>query len=195
MPTPTVEGFSLSHAAILDGATGLDHEFGDIYGIRSGSLELDSDSYDNTGDDTILSTWYWANKVTVTIQGGYIPFNTLGLISGSTVTSTGTGAAQTFELPLWEEESMTTAPRPMRLRIPSKDSDGNVRRLDFILYKVQFQPFSFDGPSYKEGLLLNYTGSALFSSTDEKGNPVLDSRTGEPTKAIGRLVSSGVASV
>lgn len=189
MASPIVEGFSLSHAAILDGSTGLEEEFGDIYGIRSGSLELDQDSYDNTGDDTILSTWYWANKVNVTVQGGYIPFRTLALLSGSVVTSSGSGASETFSLPLWEENSINTQPRPMLIRVPSKDKDGLVRVLDFILFKVQFQPFSFDGPSYKEGLLLNYNGSALFSDTDEAGNPVLDSRTGQPTKAVGRLVS------
>lgn len=189
MASPIVEGFSLSHAAILDGSTGLEEEFGDIYGIRSGSLELDQDSYDNTGDDAILSTWYWANKVNVTVQGGYIPFRTLALLSGSVVTSSGSGATETFSLPLWEENTMNTEPRPMLIRVPSKDRDGLVRVLDFILFKVQFQPFSFDGPSYKEGLLLNYNGSALFSDTDEKGDPVLDSRTGEPTKAVGRLLS------
>lgn len=189
MGNPTVEGFSLSHAAILDGSTGLEEEFGDIYGIRSGSMELDQDSYDNTGDDTILSTWYWANKVNLTIQGGYIPFQTLALLSGSEVTSSGSGASETFALPLWEENTMNSQPRPMLIRVPSKDKDGMTRVLDFILFKVQFQPFSFDGPSYKEGLLLNYNGSALFSDTDEKGNPVLDSRTNQPTKAVGRLLS------
>ena len=194
MAHTTSEGFSLSHAAILDGKTGLEEEFGDIYGIRSGSLELDSDQYDNTGDDAVLSTWYWANKVNVTIQSGYIPFKTLELISGSAVTTTGTagvGAAdkQEHSIPLWEENSMNTTPRPMLLRVPSKDKDGLQRFLDFILFKVQFQPFSFDGPAYKEGLLLNYNGSALMSDVDEKGQPVVDSRTGEPTKAIGRLLS------
>ncbi len=189
MVSPIVEGFSLSHAAILNGSTGVEETFGDIYGIRSGSLELDQDSYDNTGDDTILSTWYWANKVNVTIQGGYIPFETLSLISGSKITSSGSGAAQTFSLPLWEERTLNTQPRPMLIRVPSKDRDGEVRLLDFILFKVQFQPFSFDGPSYKQGLLLNYNGSALFSDTDEKGQPVVDSVTGDPTKAIGRLLS------
>lgn len=189
MANPTLEGFSLSHAAILDGSTGLEEEFGDIYGIRSGSMELDQDSYDNTGDDTILSTWYWANKVNLTIQGGYIPFKTLALISGSVITSSGTGTDETFSLPLWEENTMNSQPRPMLIRVPSKDRDGATRVLDFILFKVQFQPFSFDGPSYKEGLLLNYNGSALFSDTDEKGDAVLDSRTGQPTKAVGRLLS------
>ena len=193
MANPTLEGFSLSHAAILDGSTGLEEEFGDIYGIRSGSMELDQDSYDNTGDDTILSTWYWANKVNLTIQGGYIPFKTLALISGSVITSSGSGADETFSLPLWEENTMNSQPRPMLIRVPSKDRDGATRVLDFILFKVQFQPFSFDGPSYKEGLLLNYNGSALFSDTDEAGNPVLDSRTGAPTKAVGRLLSRPLA--
>ncbi len=190
MANSTAEGFSLSHAAILDGTTGLDALDGDIYGIRSGSLELDQDSYDNTGDDAILSTWYWANKVNVTVQSGYIPFGTIALLTGSKITSSGSGASQTFGLPLWEQRQMNTVPRPMLIRVPSKDKDGAIRRLDFILYKVQFQPMSFDGPSYKEGLLLNYNGSALFSSTDEKGQPVLDSQTGLPTTAIGRLLSA-----
>lgn len=189
MANPTVEGFSLSHAAILNGDTGIEEEFGDIYGINSGSMELDQDSFDNTGDDTILSTWYWANKVNLTIQAGYIPFETISLITGSVVKSSGTGAGQRFEIPLWEENAMNTQPRPMLVRVPSKDKLGAVRVLDFILFKVQFQPISFDGPAYKEGLKVNYNGSALFSDTDEKGHPVLDSRTGQPTKAVGRLIS------
>ena len=188
----TVEGFSLSHAAILNGTTGVEEAFGDIYGIRSGSLELDQDSYDNTGDDTILSTWNWANKVNVTIQAGYVPFDTIALISGGKVKSSGTGERMSYEMNLWEENTMNTAPRPMLIRVPSRDHKGTVRTLDFILYKVQFQPFSFDGPSYKEGLLLNYNGSALLSAFDEKGQPVLDSNTGQPTRAYGRLVSRAV---
>lgn len=186
----TVEAFSISHAAILDGSTGIEEAVGgDIFGVRSGSLELDSDSYDNTGDDAILSTWYWANKVNVTVQGGYIPFETLSLISGSVITSSGSGANESFRLPLWEENTMNTAPRPMLVRCPSKTKEGEVRLLDFVLYKVQFQPFSFDGPSYKEGLLLNYNGSALFSDVDETGAQVLDSRTNQPTKRVGHLLS------
>lgn len=192
MATKNIEGFSISHAAILDGTTGLEETFGDLYGIRSGSLELDQDSYDNTGDDAILSTWNWANKVNVTIQSGYIPFATFQLITGSLVTSSGSGASEILSAPLWEQRQMNTQPRPMLVRVPSKDSAGVVRNLDFILYKVQFQPFSFDGPSYKEGLLVNYNGSALFSDTDHTGAPVLDSVTGQPTTAIGRLISRGV---
>lgn len=189
MATPIVEGFSLSHAAILDGTTGAEAVNGDIYGIRSGSIELDTDSYDNTGDDAVLSTWYWFNKATLTVQSGYVPFNTIALLSGSKVTSSGAAPGDVYSLPLWEERQQNTQSRPVLIRVPSKDKDGIVRTLDFVLYKVQFQPISFDGPNYKDGLLLNYTGTALMSDKDEKGNPVVDSVTGQPTKAIGRLIS------
>ena len=189
MATPIVEGFSLSHAAILDGTTGADAVDGDIYGIRSGSIELDTDSYDNTGDDAVLSTWYWFNKATLTIQSGYVPFRTIALLTGSKATSSGTAPNDYYTLPLWEDRQQNTSPKPVLIRVPSKDQNGVLRTLDFILYKVQFQPISFDGPTYKDGLLLNYTGTALMSSTDEKGAPVLDSQTGLATRAIGRLVS------
>lgn len=189
MASPIVEGFSLSHAAILDGTTGAEAVNGDIYGIRSGSIELDTDSYDNTGDDAVLSTWYWFNKATLTVQSGYVPFNTIALISGSKVTSSGGAPNDYYTLPLWEDRQQNTAPRPVLIRVPSKDKDGVLRTLDFVLFKVQFQPISFDGPTYKDGLLLNYTGTALMSDKDEKGNAVVDSQTGQPSRAIGRLVS------
>jgi hypothetical protein len=189
MASPIVEGFSLSHAAILDGTTGAEAVNGDIYGIRSGSIELDTDSYDNTGDDAVLSTWYWFNKATLTIQSGYVPFNTIALLSGSKVTSSGSAPNDFYTLPLWEDRQQNSASRPVLIRVPSKDKDGVLRTLDFVLYKVQFQPISFDGPTYKDGLLLNYTGTALMSDKTETGAPVLDSQSGLPTRAIGRLVS------
>lgn len=192
MATPIVEGFSLSHAAILDGTTGAEEVDGDIYGIRSGSIELDTDSYDNTGDDAVLSTWYWFNKATLTIQSGYIPFKTIALLTGSDVASTTSGSGsnnQVYSMPLWEDRQQNVQPRPVLIRVPSKDKDGVLRTLDFVLYKVQFQPISFDGPTYKDGLLVNYTGTALMSDKDETGADVLDSVTGAKTRAIGRLVS------
>lgn len=175
------EGFSVSHAAILDGETGA--ETADIYGIREGSVELDTDSFDNTGDDAILSTWNWFNFATVSITSGYIPFDVISLLTGVAHTSSGSGAATSYEMPLWSEKSLNTVPRPVLIRVPSKDADGAARNLDFVLYKVQFEPISFDGPSYKDGLVLNYSGKALMSDKDEKGTE-LDSR------AIGRLINS-----
>lgn len=175
------EGFSVSHAAILDGTTGA--ETADIYGIREGSVELDSDSFDNTGDDTILSTWNWFNFATVSISSGYIPFSVISLLTGVAFTSSGTGEATKYEMPLWSEKSLNTAPRPVLIRVPSKDAEGKARNMDFILYKVQFEPISFDGPSYKDGLVLNYAGKALMSDKDEKGAALTD-------RAVGRLVNS-----
>jgi hypothetical protein len=183
------EGFSVSHAAILDGTTGAEAVDGDIYGVRSASLELDTDSYDNTGDDGVLSTWYWFNKATLTVQGGYVPFATVALLSGTKMTSSGGAGQEYYSIPLWEQRMLNVQPRPVLVRVPAKDKDGVLRTLDFVLFKVQFQPFSFDGPTYKSGLLLNYTGTALLSDKTEAGAAYLDSVTGQPSKAIGRLVS------
>jgi hypothetical protein len=182
MATPIVEGFSISHAAILDGTTGADYVDGDIYGIRQGSLEIDSDSYDNTGDDSVLSSWFWFNYANVTVQSGYVPFKTIAYLAGSTVTSSGTAPGDYYSLPLWNETMLNTAPKPMLIRVPSKDKDGIVRTLDFVLYKVNFQPFGFDGPSYKDGLLLNYSGRAVMSDKNERGQALSE-------RAIGRLIS------
>ena len=57
-----------------------------------------------------------------------------------------------------------------------------LRNLDFVLYRVNFGPISFDGPSYKSGLLLNYTGRAVMSDKDETGAPLA-------RKSIGRLIN------
>lgn len=182
MTSTTVEGFSLTHAAILDGATGAEEAAGDIYGVRTGTIAVDTGNYDNTGDDAVLSSWFWFNFATLTVQAGYIPFDTIALLSGSTITSSGTGANDYYTLPLYEETSLNQPPRPVLVRVPAKDKDGVSRTIDFVLYRVQFGPFSFDGPSYKNGLLLNYTGRAVMSSKDEKGSALT-------TRSIGRIIN------
>lgn len=180
--TTTVEGFSISHAAILDGSTGIDATGGDIYGVRQGSLSVDTGSFDNTGDDNILSTWSWFNFGTLSITGGYVPFSTIALLAGSTITSSGAAGSEYYGLPLWNSTSLNQTAKPVLLRVPSKDSAGAVRNLDLVLYKVQFDPISFDGPTYKDGLVLNYGGKALMSTLDEKGATLT-------TSAIGKIVS------
>jgi len=180
MASPIVEGFSVSHAAILNGSTGA--EVADIYGVREGSLAVDTGNFDNTGDDTVLSTWAWFNFATVTITSGYVPFDVVSLLSGATITSSGTAPNDYYNLPLWNEESLNTPVRPVLIRVPSKDSLGTPRSLDFIIYRVQFAPITFNGPTYKDGLVLNYSGKALMASVDEKGSAL-------PERAIGRLVS------
>lgn len=174
-----VEGFSVSHAAILDGSTGA--EAADIYGVREASLDVDTDSYDNTGDDTVLSTWSWFNYATLSVQSGYVPFALISTLTGAAVTSSGTGSNAYYNMPLWNEAALNQPVRPVLIRIPAKTSGGTPRVLDIILYKVQFAPITFDGPSYKNGLLLNYSGKALMADTDEAGAPLTE-------RAVGRLL-------
>lgn len=182
MASTTVEAFSISHAAILDGTTGLDAADGDIYGVRSGTIAADIGNYDNTGDDSILSSWYWLNYATVTIEGGYLPLSMMALLAGTTVDTTGVAPNDTNSMELWGEDVANQPSRPLRLHMPSKDKDGVVRTMDIVLYKVQFAPFNFTGPAYKSGLLVNYTGRALLSDKDEKGDPLAK-------RAVGRLIN------
>jgi hypothetical protein len=180
MASPIVEAFSISHAAILNGS--VNAELASIYGVREGSVEIDSDSYSNTGDDTILSVWNWFNLATVSITSGFIPFDALSTITGATITSSGTAPNDYWNLPLWNSSSLNQPTRSVLLRCPSKTSVGVVRNLDFVLYKVQFGPISFDGPSYKNGLSISYSGQALMSTVDETGTALAQA-------AVGRLVS------
>ena len=180
--TTTVEGFSISHAAILDGETGLEETFGDIYGINSGSLDLQVGSYNNEGDNGILSIWDWVEFANVQVQSGYISFRLIALLTGSTLSSSGTGDNVRYDIPLWQEDSFNVANKPMRIRVPSKDSNSNLRLIDIILYSVKFSPISFNGPAYKDGLKVNYSGKALLSSTNEFGQTLAK-------KAVGRIIS------
>lgn len=189
MASPVVEAFSLSHVAILNPLTGLDDlgEDGDIYTVNSATIELDSDSFDNVGDDLIRSTWNWGNRGNLSVQAGYISFRNISYIFGLPITSSGSGTTQTFSMLAWERRSMNPRPVPVLIRMPSKDKDGVQRNLDIILFKVQFGPITFDGPAYKDGLKINYTAQALYSDKDEKGNAIIVN--GVATEAIGRIFS------
>src|SRR5207253_9865739 len=132
-------------------------------------------------DDAVLSTWFCFTFATVTVQAGSVPFATIALLAGATIANSGASPNDYYSLPLWEETALNQPPRPMLIRVPAKDKDGVTRTLDFILYRVQFGPFNFDGPTYKAGLLLNYTGRAVMSDKDEKG-------TALAKKTIGRLL-------
>lgn len=180
--TTIVEGFSISHAAILDPATGLEETFGDVYGINSGSLDLTLSSFSNVGDDGVMSIWDWVEFATVSVQAGYVSFKLIELLTGVSMTSSGVGDAVQYSMELWEETSFNIAEKPMLIRVPSRDSESNVRNLEIILYKVKFKPIVFAGIAYKEGLKINYDGVALLSDTDHEGNSLTN-------KAVGRLIS------
>lgn len=191
MVSPIVEGFSLSHAQVLDGTQSFLQalasavaEKDDIYGVSDASLEPDTGDWDNEGDDAILSTWSWFNFADISVEAGYMSFPLIANLTGQTVSSSGTGNSQVFGVDLWGEDSMNTPPRPMIVRMPSKDKDGVVRSLAIGLYRVQFKPITFSGPTYKDGLKINYNGRALTSAVDEKGVPFPDGK-----KRPGRLLS------
>ena len=299
-----VEGFSVSHAAILDGVSPAfagDNDDAqslelatDLYGVKEASLEADISDFDNEGDDSVLSTWYWLNYANVSVTMGYVPFDAISAITGETITSTaddvgpnlvsvarngsstselvltfseklatatsaailealtfaggaskqtasgatiagsrvtiaglagvsdtttvayaggsakplkdtspGANAVADFtaktvgfrasprstdsdvhQINIWTESALNQPTRPLLLQLPAKDSDGVPRRLYIVLYRVQFAPLSFQGPSYKEGLMVDYSGKALISTKDETG-------TNLPAgvRAIGKLVS------
>ncbi len=177
------EGFSLSHAAILSGSTGA--EAASVYGVRNGTISTDQGNFENTGDDIVLSEHFWINFANVTIEEGFVPFSTIALITGTSVTSSGAAPSDYYAIPLWTLSSMNQVTQPLAIRVPSKDAGGNIRTLDFVLYRVQFQPFNFTGPSYKTGLSCSIAGRALFSTVNEVGLALPASYP----QSIGRLIS------
>jgi hypothetical protein len=203
MATQYYEGFSLSHAAILDGVNGAEGQT--IYGVRNGTISTDNGNFENTGDNVVLSEWFWINFANLTIESGFIPFPTLADITGLTVgttsgvSSSGSAPNDYYAIPLWTLNSMNTVTKPVGIRVPSKDNAGNIRTLDFVLYKCQFQPFNFTGPSYKNGLTTTIAARALFSTVNEVGLalPVsyggpgyVPGTTTAAGMSIGRLINS-----
>lgn len=180
--TKILEGFSVTHAAVLDGDTGAEELNGDIYGIENANITPDLGTYDNVGDDVVRSTWDWFNKATIAIQAGYLPFDLIALIYGSSVSSSGSGASIRYDLPLWEKRGSNIITRPLLVRCEAKDSNGNVRWWDFVFFKAKFKPISFTGPAYKDGLKINYEATVLMSSVNEAGVVLA-------YEAVGRIVS------
>lgn len=196
MSTQYLEGFSLSHVGILNGVSGAEGQT--IYGCRNGTMSTDNGNFENTGDNIVLSEWFWINFANLTVEAGFIPFPTIANITGTVVSSSGIAPNDYYAIPLWTLASMTTVTQPVGIRVPGKDHAGNIRTLDFILYRVQFMPFNFTGPSYKNGLTCAISGRALFSYTNEVGAALPTSYGGPGTNpatgaaaglSIGRLVS------
>ncbi len=192
-PSRVVEAFSLSHAQLMSGTQTFEEaalaatpEALDIYGVNDASLSPSMDTYENQGDDTVLSRWNWLNYAELTVQAGYISFEQIAAMTGDPISSGGSGAATAYGIDLWSEAAMNVSNKPMLLRMPSKDRNGVARNLLIGLYNVSFSPMTFDGPRYKEGLKVNYTATALMSDKDEKGAAF----TQRPNvKRVGRLIS------
>lgn len=194
MVVPILEGFSLSHAQILDGTKTFLEALAltatadyDIYGVNDSSIDPDTGDYDNEGDNAVLSTWSWFNYADLSVQAGYVSFPLIAKLTGQTVSSSGAAATQVFGVELWHEDSFNVAPMPMVVVVPSKDNAGVARSLAIGLYRVQFRPITFNGPAFKDGLKVNYAGRAVMSSLDEKG-----AAFGDGKKRAGRILSYGV---
>lgn len=204
MSTPTqqtsqiLEGFSVSHAQILDGTesfldalkrTGTDLESWDVYGVNEASVEPDTDNYDNEGDNAVLSKWNWMNFAELSVQAGYISFPLISSLTGAPVRSTTNGSAPTYSIDLWSETMFNIAPRPMLIRVPSRDKFGTPCALIIGLYRVNFAPITFEGPTYKEGLKVNYNGQAVLSEWDETGAALTGTDAlGQIIKKVGQLI-------
>ena len=159
--------------------------------MRNGTISTDQGNFENTGDDVVLSEHFWINFCNVTIEEGFIPFQTIAAITGSNISSSGAAGADFYAIPLWTIASMNQPTWPMAIRVPAKDTLGQIRTLDFILYRVQFQPFNFTGPSYKTGLSCSIAGRGLFSTVNELGTSIANTTNGG--SQIGRLVAWGSA--
>lgn len=187
---PVVQAFSLSHAMVMDGATSfldamVDASLDlDVYGVNESSLEPDTDEYDVEGDDAVLDQWSWLNKADLTVQAGYLSFPLIAQLTRRPIESSTFGGKNVFGMDLWHEDSLNVPPRPALLRMPARDLDGNAATLVMGLYRVNFKPIMFDGPQYKEGLKVNYNGTATYSRKDELGNVFADGK-----RRVGRLLA------
>lgn len=192
-PTPIIEGFSLSHVEILDGSktfrqawtTQAIADFFDVYGVNQASLDPQVDDFDNEGDNDILSTWMWLTTADISVQAGYLSFPMIATLTGAPLSSSGTGLSTSYEMDLWSETQFNVAPKPAIVVMPGKDHMGLPLDLVIGLYKIQFGPMTFDGPSYKEGLKVNFNGKALKSLYDEKGIAHTDGK-----RKVGRMLAA-----
>lgn len=146
-------------------------------------------------DDTDVVVTGAVGSYVVTFGGKYAGTNVAAIVANGALLTAGTATVVTTtpgavassasaSLDLWHEDSMNTAPKPMLLKMPSKDMDGAIRILTIGLYKVQFKPITFDGPKYKDGMKVNYEGNALMAAKDEQGVLFADGK-----KRVGRLIS------
>lgn len=180
-----VEGFSLSHVQILDGTetfrnalhrTDTTDGGWDVYGVREASMDVDDDDWSNEGDDDALSRWQWLNYVELEVVSGYFGFKTYERLTGRPTTVSGSGTATSYRADLWHELDSNLPPVPLLLKLPARDATGAVHDLVIGIYRFTPGPMQFEGPEYKEGLSVTYSGSAVKSSLDERGRYFPDGR-------------------
>lgn len=177
------EGFSVDRVAILNPSGGAESQ--QLYGAQVITLVPEMVTSDMVADDEEYATWYNVTKANLTVTNGYMNFATIDQLSGPGINMVSSGAspADYYGLPLWTQYQHNKPAVPLAFRMMSRNANGGVRTLTFVLYKVQLAVLDFTGIVYKTGLQVNYAGTVLFSTTDEQGNTL-------PGPEMGRLVSS-----
>lgn len=174
-----VEGFSISEAVLLDPDTGLPLEDGLLYGVKSGEITPEIDSWDDVSNDTYVDAWSEVKYLNVSISMSHLPVRALSLMTGSELDIPD---ITQYQMELFERSWGGQSFHPMKITIPARDADGNNRVLYYLLYRVKFYDFDFMEASYKEGLPINFQGKAFISSVDEAGAAL-----SQPS--FGRLIS------
>jgi hypothetical protein len=190
------EGFSLSRCSVLGSGTYNDGTYGggtyggpggteasQLYGAQSISIVPSVTSSDMKADDDEIGVWFYMNKAAITVVNGFMSWNTISLLSGVSISSTGTSPNDYYGLPLWTQYQHNRPTVSMAFRMMAKNSLSTARTLDFVLYRVQLSVTDYTGVAYKQGLGVSYSGTVLFSSVDEAGNALSGPQ-------IGRIVSS-----
>jgi hypothetical protein len=196
-PDVFIEGFSISHAAIIEYNTITDlFEEEDIYGVRSGTIEARIESTEETSNDQLVNVWNSINGIDINIESGYLSLAMMQRFTGSSRFIDGLyPESADMALDLWTPNNMNPGFVSMVVRIPARDSSGVFRSLEFVFYRVKLKPYSFDTASYKDGLTASYQAIAFLSSTDENGLPLVpDDPAGPVRRAYGRLVSHSTGS-
>lgn len=191
------EGFSLDRAAMLDGSTGA--EDGQLYGAQSITLTPDVTASEMIADDDQIGLWFSLNKAVLQVTAGFLPFSVLAAMQGVSVSSFGSSPDDYYGLPMITQYGLNRKSVPVAFRMASRNDYGATRSLVVVLYAVQIGQIEFTGMQYKNGLVVSYTGTVTYSSTDEAGNALaieeigrIVSESGAPAGALSGLAFRGV---
>lgn len=169
-PALFFEGFSLSKVSLLS-ANGADDIEGVLYGASSVTFEPEIESYDEFSNEKLVGVWSDVRRVSLSVEAGYASLAVWSKVTGSTVNVAGllNQTDHKIGMPLWEYGRSNMATMPLRITFPAKDTLGNPKVVEVVLFKVKFKPPTLTGAQYKEGMKVTYEGTVMLSATDEKG--------------------------
>jgi hypothetical protein len=177
-PALPFEGFSVTHVGVL--VPGTPAELGTLYGVQSATLTPQWITTPTSVDDQVSMVWNAPGKLTLAVQGGFLPWDVVAALTGNEVYSSGAAPADYYALPFATQHN--TSPFSLVIRMAARDDSGNPRTQDVVVYAAQFGTPSFTGPAYKNGLVASYTAAVVLSPVDETGGLL-------PDLAFGRISS------